>query len=180
MMRVLKKIALSEPSPIILEKIEQLAIKLGIDEKELMRLYIDMKNKLHKRKFAETEFSSRILLLPQCLRSRWCRAELTEFGYKCNGCNKCKIPEIKKYAEKIGYKVFVIPGGSIIEKIVKNFKPKAILGVACLKELVLGCIACEKAGIPAQGVVLLRDGCVETDVDWNKLKTAINLSSTPH
>lgn len=180
LMRILKKLALSEPSPIILEKIEQLAIRLGIDEKELMKLYIDMKNKLHKGKFAETRFSDRILLLPQCLRNRSCKAELTEFGYKCNNCNRCKIPEIKKYAENKGYKVFIIPGGSIIEKIVKTFKPKAILGVACLKELVLGCIVCEKAGIPAQGVVLLRDGCVETDVDWTKVKMVIDLSSAIH
>lgn len=177
LMKILKKVALSEPSPIILEKIEQLAIKLGIDEKELMKLYIEMKNKLHKNRFAETDFSNRILLLPQCLRSRTCEAELTEFGYKCNECNKCKIPEVKKYAEKMGYKVFIIPGGSIIEKIIKTFKPKAILGVACLKELVLGCIACEKVGIPAQGVVLLRDGCVETDVDWTKVLEAIKLST---
>ena len=32
LMRILKKLALSEPSPIILEKIEQLAIRLGVDE----------------------------------------------------------------------------------------------------------------------------------------------------
>ena len=55
-MRVLKKIALSEPSPIILEKIEQLAIKLGIDEKELMRLYIDMKINFIKESLLKQSF----------------------------------------------------------------------------------------------------------------------------
>lgn len=177
LMRALKRIVLSEPSTAILEKIEQFAIKLGIDEKELMKLYVDVKNKLHKCKFAETEFSSRILLLPQCLRSRECRAELTEFGYECKECKKCGIPEIKKYAEKIGYKVFIIPGGSVINKIIKVFKPKAILGVACLKEAVLGCITCEKAGIPVQGVILLKEGCLETKVDSTELKKILALSN---
>ncbi len=178
LLRVLRRIALSEPSPMIFEKIERLAIKLGMDEKELMKLYIDVKNKLHKDKFVKTDFSNRILLLPQCLRSRSCEAELTEYGYECSDCGKCRIPEIKKIAEDLGYKVFILPGGRIVEKIIKTFKPKAVLGVACLKELVLGSVACEKAGIPAQGVALLRDGCVETDVKLTEVFKALSLSQT--
>lgn len=176
LLRVLRKIALSEPSPMIFEKIEHLALKLGMDERELMKLYIDLKNKLHRDRFVKTEFSNRILLLPQCLRSRSCEAELTEYGYECKECGRCVIPEIKKVAEDLGYKVFILPGGRIVEKIIKAFKPKAVLGVACLKELVLGSMVCEKARIPAQGVALLRDGCVETDVHLADVFEVLSLS----
>jgi hypothetical protein len=169
LLKVIKKIALSEPSPLILEKIEQLAIRMGMDEKELMKLYVEVKNKLHRERFSKTRFSDRVLLLPQCLRSRSCEAELTDYGYECRDCNKCRISEVKRFAEELGYKVFILPGGALVEKILKEVKPKAVLGVSCLKELVLGCIVCEKVRIPAQGVALLRDGCVETDVDWDEV-----------
>jgi hypothetical protein len=176
LLNVLRKIALSEPSPMIFEKIEQFAIKLGMDEKELMKLYIELKNKLHRKRFVKTDYSNRILLLPQCLRSKDCEAELGEYGYVCKDCGRCHIPEIKGFAEELGYKVFILPGGGVVEKIIKAFKPKAVLGVACLKELVLGSIVCEKIKIPAQGVALLRDGCVEADVHWSEVREALSLS----
>jgi hypothetical protein len=55
----------------------------------------------------------------------------------------------------------VVPGGSLVYKLIKELKPKAVLGVACLKELIM---ALEEVRIPAQGVILSRDGCVNTDV----------------
>ena len=175
LLRVLRRIALSEPSPRIIESLEKLAIRMNIDEKEVMRIYIEMKNKMHVEQFKNSSFSDRILLLPQCLRNKECPAKLTEYGYICQECGKCRIPEIIRLAKSLGYKVFIVPGGSMVEKILRTFKPKAVLGVACEKELVLGSIACEKAGIPGQGICLLRDGCVETDVDWRKVKEMILL-----
>ena len=175
LLRILRRLALSEPSPRIIESLEKLAIRMNIDEKEVMRIYIEMKNKMHVEQFRSSPYSSRILLLPQCLRSRECPAKLTEYGYLCQECGRCRIPEITKLAKSLGYKVFIVPGGSMVEKILRTFKPKAVLGVACEKELVLGSIVCEKAGIPGQGVCLLRDGCVETDVDWRKVKGMILL-----
>jgi len=175
LLRVLRRIALSEPSPRIIESLEKLAIRMNIDEKEVMRIYIEMKNKMHVEQFKNSSFSDRILLLPQCLRNKECPAKLTEYGYICQECGKCRIPEIIRLAKSLGYKVFIVPGGSMVEKILRTFKPKAVLGVACEKELVLGSIVCEKAGIPGQGICLLRDGCVETDVDWRKVKEMILL-----
>jgi hypothetical protein len=175
-LRVLRKIILSEPSPLVIEKIERLAIKLGMDEKELMKLYVEMKNKFHRDRFAEIDYSDRILLLPQCLRDRSCDAELTEYGYDCGDCDRCKVADIKRVAEELGYRVFILPGGAVVEKILRRFRPKAVLGVACMKELVLGNIVCEKVGIPAQGVALLRDGCVGTDVDLDRLRDFLLLS----
>jgi hypothetical protein len=54
---------------------------------------------------------------------------------------------------------------------VKETKPKAALGVACLKELVM---AMENLPIPTVGVELLRDGCVNTDVDVKKVLKALD------
>ena len=72
-----------------------------------------------------------------------------------------KVFRIKNRAETLGYKVFVVPGGSLVMKLINELKPKAVLGVACIKELIM---AAEELNIPIQVVLLSRDGCVNTDV----------------
>nr|NIP66909.1 DUF116 domain-containing protein [Candidatus Bathyarchaeota archaeon]NIU81020.1 DUF116 domain-containing protein [Candidatus Bathyarchaeota archaeon]NIV67676.1 DUF116 domain-containing protein [Candidatus Bathyarchaeota archaeon]NIW16246.1 DUF116 domain-containing protein [Candidatus Bathyarchaeota archaeon]NIW34284.1 DUF116 domain-containing protein [Candidatus Bathyarchaeota archaeon] len=89
-----------------------------------------------------------------------------------------RIEEVIEEAERLGYKdVFILPGGSIAKKILAKEKPDACLGVACLKELMLGSFICEKFGAAGQGVALLRDGCVNTEVDWKILNDRMHLNS---
>jgi len=175
-MRVIEKLAESKVGGIAIQKLEKLAAKMGVDEKELFQLYVKTKNATFREKFADTPYRERILLLPQCLRSRECPAKLGEYGYECQECGKCNLKEVILMAKTLGYKnVFILPGGSIVAKIFARARPKACLGVACLKELVLGSLVCEKFGIIAQGVALLRDGCVDTLVDWKSLNDALHL-----
>jgi hypothetical protein len=80
-------------------------------------------------------------------------------------------------AKDLGYKgIFILPGGSLAQKILLELKPKASLGVACSKELVLGSYLCEKVGVIGQGVKLLKDGCINTVVDMKILGNALELS----
>ncbi|UCG45633.1 MAG: DUF116 domain-containing protein [Candidatus Bathyarchaeota archaeon] len=175
--RLMKKLAKSKLSGITIGKLEQLAAKMGVDERELLQLYIDTKNNASRKRFAATPYSDRVLLLPQCLRSRECQAQLSEYGYKCQQCRKCGIPDITSQAKQLGYKdVFIMPGGSVAVKILQKEKPKACLGVSCLKELVLGSFVCERLGVAGQGVPLLRDGCVETAVNWIKVNKVLRLN----
>jgi len=175
-MRVIEKIAESKFSGVAIQKLEQLAAKMGVDEKEFFQLYVKTKNSASREKFASTPYGERILLLPQCLRSTECPAELGEYGYECQECGKCNLKKMISLAKTLGYKgVFILPGGSIAQKILLEIRPKACLGVACFKELVLGSFLCEKLGVIGQGVALLRDGCVNTLVDWTSLNDSMHL-----
>ncbi len=69
-----------------------------------------------------------------------------------------------------------MPGGSLAKKILVELKPKASLGVACSKELIMGSYLCEKVGVIGQGVELLRDGCINTAVDLKILTDALKIS----
>lgn len=175
-MRLMGKLAKLKISGIAIGKLEQLAGKMGVDEKELFQLYVETKNKASRSRFAATPYTERILLLPQCLRSRDCPAELKAYGYECQKCGKCRIEKVIQEAKRLGYKdVFILPGGSIAKKILVKEKPKACLGVACLKELMLGSFICEKFGVAGQGIALLKDGCVNTQVDWKTLNDSLHL-----
>jgi hypothetical protein len=49
---------------------------------------------------------------------------------------------------------------------VKKYHPKAIIGVGCLSEVKEGIDMADKMGLVAMGVVTMKEGCVETLVNW--------------
>lgn len=139
---------------------------IGLKPENVERLYIDFKNDYHKEKFRSIEPEQKILFLPQCLRKAACKASLDEEGYHCASCSaECKVSAIKAHAENLGYRVFVCPGGSMVAKIILKYRPKAVMGVACIKEIIMAGEEAEQIRIPYQAVELLKNGCVATDVD---------------
>lgn len=173
-MRILEKLSKLKISEVVLGKLERLAAKMGIDEDQLFHLYLEVKNNAYSEKFARIPFSDRVLFLPQCLRAEKCHAKLNRSGYECLECGKCDVKKIIGLAKHYGYKkVYIVSGGSMTQKLLSLEKPKACLGIACVKELILGSFVCEKFGIIPQGISLLRDGCVDTCVDWKSMSTVL-------
>jgi uncharacterized protein len=140
---------------------------IGIKPDNIDSLYIELKNSINEGKFKEAPVEKKIVFIPQCLRkSDTCKARIEKNGYACERCsNACKARKVKDAAESLGYRAYIVPGGSMIQKIIINEKPQAVMGVACKKELVM---AFDEIKIPVQGVELLREGCVNTDVDMDE------------
>jgi hypothetical protein len=127
---------------------------------------VRLRNYINEKKFLNTPYEKRFIFIPQCLRSVQCPAKLTPEGIMCVNCGRCGIGEAKKYAESLGYKFFIVPGSSFIKRIIKNYRPGAIVGVGCSMEIKEGLDLCHSHGIPARGVPLLTSGCVATSIDW--------------
>jgi hypothetical protein len=177
-MRIVKTLAKTKVSSLAIDKLEQLANKVGVDEKELFELYVQTKNRAQMEKFAATSFDERIILLPRCMRAANCPAEIGKNGYECKQCGKCAATEITKATKQLGYKgAFMLPGGSLAKSIISKMKPKAVIGVACAKELVMGICMCERFGVFVQGVELLKDGCINTLVDMKTLTNTLNVTN---
>ena len=176
-MRVVKKLAKTKLSSLALHKLEQVATKVGVEEQELFQLYVETKNRSMIESFAATPNNERVVLLPQCLRAKDCPAEIGEYGYECQQCGRCSVAKIMQLTKELGYKgTFIMPGGSLAKKVLVELKPKASLGVACYKELVMGSYLCEKVGVIGQGVELLKDGCINTIVNMKALKDALHVT----
>jgi len=142
--------------------------KIGLDPKYFNSILVDVKNSINRDSFKKVPPKERVIVLPQCLRSIKCPAKLSSVnGIECTKCGLCYIKEFKEKTEALGYKVFIVPGGTFVKRILKRVKPKAVLGVACFYDLFEGIRICEKARIPVQGVLLKTTGCVETIVDWD-------------
>jgi hypothetical protein len=83
------------------------------------------------------------------------------------------VKEAKVEAEKLGYRAFIVPGGGFVKRLVLRHRPKAIVGVACLPEVMLGMDIVSKTRLPGQSVVLLKSGCLNTCIDMDELKAVL-------
>jgi len=134
---------------------------------------VRLRNYISRQEFLKTPFERRFIFMPQCVRSTECPAKLTPEGIKCVNCGRCGVGEAKEYAEGMGYRFFIVPGSSFIKRIIKKYRPQAIVGVGCPMEIKEGLDLCHSHAIPAQGVPLSKTGCVATTLDWEQFYEAI-------
>ena len=139
---------------------------LGLEEREMLSFFIKLHNAMNTAEFERIPVSERAVFMPQCLRSSKCPAHLTPEGLKCRNCGQCTVGEARTILEKMGYRIFIVPGSSFIKRMTKKYHPKAIIGVGCLSEVKEGIDMADKMGLVAMGVVTMKEGCVETLVNW--------------
>ncbi len=152
-----------------------------IDSEFIDQMVTNIRNILYAKAYADVEYNRRLIFFPQCLRSPDCPAKLNSEGIECVNCGRCGIGDVKEAAEKMGYKFFIVPGSSFIRRMVKKYRPGAVLGVGCSMEVKEGMEMIASVGLPVQSVTLLRDGCVNTRVDSLDLmdKIMVPLDSSP-
>lgn len=151
-------------------QLKKLAKKFGLGEKVIDLIGIEVRNHLGFKKFAKVEAGDRIVIVPQCLRHAKCPARLDSMiGIACKECGLCILKDLKAEAEKLGYGFYIVPGGRFVQRIVKAVKPKAALGVACIKDLNIAMHEIAGTKTVVQGVPLIKDGCVQTQVNTQEL-----------
>jgi hypothetical protein len=151
----------------------------GLEDRELYTFLIKLINSMNSVEFAKIPVSERAIFIPQCLRSSKCPAHLTPEGLKCRNCGQCDVGEARLLLERMGYKVFIVPGSSFIKRIVKKYRPKAIVGVGCLSEVKEGIDMADKMGLVVMGIVTLKEGCVETIANWPEIYEVAVLGIDP-
>jgi len=155
---------------------KKLAELVGVSESLVDYIGIELRNTLSKKDFAKVKGEDRILVVPQCLRHPKCPARLdSREGILCRECGLCIIKELKGEAERLGYRFYTVPGGRFVERIVKTTRPKAALGVACHKDLNMAMRSLSRANFIVQGVPLVRDGCVGTEVNLRELLSKMRM-----
>jgi hypothetical protein len=94
--------------------------------------------------------------------------------YHCKHCSEdCLVSMASKLGEERGYSVFVVPGGSCIPGIVKRSGFEGIVGVACGQELMPANDMTRRAGLPAQAVPLIKNGCANTVFSYQVLEATL-------
>ena len=134
---------------------------------------IQARNIVERENFMQT--GKRALFLPHCSRKYMdnrCKADFNPKipTYVCNHCSSdCLIHKAVTVAEKKGYDVYILPGGSCIPKILKTKHYEGVVGVACGEEIKLGGEILRKLGITGQAVPLIKNGCANTSFNLETL-----------
>ncbi len=151
--------------------------RIDIEQDTYDMVYTTIKNMSFEKDFCKIPYDNRIVFLPQCLRNaNECPAELGKDGYRCKKCGKCPIGEVFALAEELGYKgVYIVPGSSLVRNIIDRDRPRAVVGVACYLELAETMEHVALLDTIPQGVPLLKDGCVDTIADMEKVKGTMRL-----
>jgi len=152
---------------------------LGLEDREMLSFFIKLHNTMNATAFAPIPVAERAIFMPQCLRSSQCPANLSPEGIRCKNCGQCTVGEARVLLESLGYRIFIVPGSSFIKRMVKKYRPKAIIGIGCLAEVKEGIDMADKMGLVVMGVVTLKEGCVETIVNWADVYEVATLGIDP-
>ncbi len=142
---------------------------------DLTDIYLN--NMVHAEEFKKSK--EKILLIPHCCRKYMdsrCKARFdTKFSsYFCSHCSaNCPANKATKLGESKGYKVFILPGGSCIKKILEKVNCEAVLGIACPEELKLGIMFVRSKNKIVKGIPLTKNGCSNTKFNIESLKEGL-------
>lgn len=178
-LEVVREVRLVPPAPLAdLLRLGELACqRAGIDPTCREYAAILVNNAVWQDAVLAVPYDKRLLLLPQCLRSEGrCEATIDEFGLLCAGCGRCAIHALTEEAESLGYAVLVAEGSTLVTKMIETGRIRAIIGVSCMSVLEKCFPHMEARAVPGLAIPLLFDGCKNTalDVDW--LRSAIYAS----
>ena len=174
---LLESIAATEAKLSAVELAKKVTIELAIEKENLVNLVsIEAMNVVKRSEYTHVPLEKRILLIPHCLRDPMrCEAPIDDEGYHCKKCGACVIADITRSAEEKGLKWYMVGGGSHAIRIIKNAQPQAVLGIACFDEAMMAIEKISGYGIPIQAVLLSKDGCVNTEVDFDAVQAKLDI-----
>lgn len=146
---------------------------MGIDREKVLKSYISVNNYLVKNKMLSVPGSQVMILLPHCLQNSECKVKITMDINNCKQCGKCKVGELKELAERYHANLRVATGGTLARKWIKELRPRAVVAVACERDLSSGIQ--DTAALPVLGILNCRPNgpCIDTDVNIEEIEKAL-------
>lgn len=146
---------------------------LGVKKEKIQQSFTNVNNFLvssRKDKYLPEEL---LILTPHCIQFNECKFKVTNDIDNCRRCGKCQVGDLVKLKEKYGVKIAIATGGTLARKAVMDTKPKAIIAIACERDLTSGILDVKK--IPVYGIINIRPygPCFNTKVDLDEVEKAI-------
>lgn len=137
--------------------------------------FIAMNNALVRASARLIPGDNLLLLLPHCLQSFECPHRVTSEVRNCRLCGKCEISDLINLCDTYGIKMSIATGGTLARRVIVETRPKAIVGVACERDLTSGIQ--DAYPIPVMGVLNERPHgpCRDTTVDLERVEDAVTL-----
>ena len=114
-----------------------------------------------------------LVLLPSCLQAADCKQNVVGDLANCKRCGQCKIGPLLDICGRYGAEVKIARGGRVAVELARQPQVKAIVAVACEKELRSGIFACLPKAVVAVPNTRPNGPCNETDVDTGEVERAL-------
>ena len=128
----------------------QLGRVFKITQDKIQRSFIELNNYLLEIRSIRVHPKDLLLLLPHCLQQSDCSYRINTDITNCRRCGNCMIGSLMGLAEKYRVKVKVVTGGTLARKEIELLQPKAIIAVACERDLSSGIL--EASPLPVLGI----------------------------
>ncbi len=155
-----------------------IAIALGklfdIEKERVERSFIEVSNHLVKRKGIRVKPEQLLVLSPHCIQLDTCPHKITRNVNNCQKCGACPVGALLQLTEEKGVHLAIVTGGTLARQVVKRLRPKAVLAIACERDLTSGIQ--DTFPLPVVGVLNERPHgpCCNTLVNIDKVSEAID------
>ena len=147
----------------------------GISKEDIEDSYIKINNQMTVTAAQKYRPEEVLVLAPHCLQNTSCPYKITIDVHNCHRCGRCSVDGLLTIAEETGVNFVVASGGTFARKFAKAYHPKAIVAIACERDLTSGIKDMNQQRIPVVGVLNERPNgpCHNTSVQLCKVRQAI-------
>ena len=115
-----------------------LIARVFLSQDAIHRSFITYNNKIIRTKNHKFKPEEILILLPRCIQNTDCKQGVVQDITHCVSCGKCDVSAINKILKDTGIKGAVVTGGTQARVLLNTLKPKAVIAVACERDLVSG------------------------------------------
>lgn len=116
---------------------------------------------------------SLLMLIPSCLQSSECSKRVTVDTANCARCGRCPVGAMLDLADEYGIRAACATGGRLALELVKDDSVRAVVAVACEKELRAGIMGAFPKPVFAVCNRRPNGPCKDTTVDEESVRRAI-------
>ncbi|MGY5266106.1 DUF116 domain-containing protein [Paraclostridium bifermentans] len=146
---------------------------LNVPKNEIRKVYIKLNNNYIYSNRYKIKPEDILILIPHCIQKSECKLKITTNVRNCKSCGLCNVKDLIDLQDKYNVHVFIATGGTLARKKIKETRPKAVVAVACERDLTAGVQDIRQ--VPVLGVFNKRPNgpCVDTKIDANEVENAI-------
>lgn len=145
----------------------------GFNRRKIERSFIEVSNQIIHHRHIKVSADRLLVVTPHCLQLATCPHKITRDPHNCHHCGGCDIGALVDLADEMGFHFFIVTGGTLARQTVKKIRPKAVLAIACERDLTSGIQ--DVYPLPAVGVLNIRPNgpCFNTHVDIEAVRKEI-------
>lgn len=146
---------------------------LHINVDRIRNSFIEVNNQLVRTRCIKVKPEEILLLAPHCLQWSKCPHKITVDINNCHRCGNCYINELLSLQDRYHVHMGVASGGNLARKYVEEYRPRAVVAIACERDLTSGIH--DAHFLPVLGVTNERPygPCRDTCISISRVEEAI-------